>query len=247
MLLTFGSGCATKKHVAKVVAPIEGRLGQVEHKTAENGTAIGELETNVSKTNERLSDTDRKAIAAGEQAAKANELATRAGDQATQATGKAEMAQSTADKGLTRIGEVEKTIENLDNYSQVAVESVLFPVNRWDLTKDAMEQLDQIAGRMNGMRKFVVEVEGFTDKTGTKEYNLELSRRRAQAVVHYLTVKHQVPLRRIQLMGVGADLPAADNKTRDGRKQNRRVEVKVFALADQKAENQPAVIKTSSE
>ncbi len=48
--------------------------------------------------------------------------------------------------------------------------------------------------------------------------------------MRYLTEQHQVPLRKIHILGLGADAPVADNKTRDGRKQNRRVEVKVFAL-----------------
>ena len=59
---------------------------------------------------------------------------------------------------------------------------------------------------------------------------LDLSRRRAEAVVRYLTVEHDVPLRKIHDVGVGSEFPDADNKTRAARKENRRVDIKVYAL-----------------
>jgi outer membrane protein OmpA-like peptidoglycan-associated protein len=76
----------------------------------------------------------------------------------------------------------------------------------------------------------VVEVEGFADRTGNVAYNRDLSRKRADAVVHYLAVEHNIPLRSIREMGVGADFPDANNKTRDDRKENRRVDVKIYQL-----------------
>ena len=57
-----------------------------------------------------------------------------------------------------------------------------------------------------------------------------LSRKRADAVVHYLAVEHNVPLRSIRELGVGSDFPDANNKTRDDRKENRRVDVKIYML-----------------
>ena len=57
-----------------------------------------------------------------------------------------------------------------------------------------------------------------------------LSRKRADAVVHYLAVEHNIPLRSIRELGVGSDFPDANNKTRDDRKENRRVDVKIYML-----------------
>ena len=78
------------------------------------------------------------------------------------------------------------------------------------------------------MKHYIVEVQGFTDSIGATAANIELSRRRAAAVVRYLIVDCKIPLYRVNTLGYGKANPAADNKTRDGRKQNRRVEVKLY-------------------
>jgi outer membrane protein OmpA-like peptidoglycan-associated protein len=233
LMIFLGTGCATKKHVRSVVAPLESRIGTVEGKTNENTASIGDLESGVSRVDEKALDAQRRAQAA-------HDAANAADHKAAQAGTRADSAHEMAEKNQMRIEEVEtefaRTIDNLDNFHLAASTNVLFAFDKSELSKEAMEGLDEFAGQLNGKRKFVIEVQGFTDKTGASAYNLELSRRRAQAVVRYLTVKHQVPLRRIQLLGVGSELPTADNSTRDGRKQNRRVEVKVFSAGEQRAD-----------
>jgi len=97
------------------------------------------------------------------------------------------------------------------------------------LSKDGVAILDDIAQKMTSQRRYVLEVQGFTDNTGGPSINLALSQQRAEAVVRYLTVDKSLPLRNIHLIGAGSASPVADNKTRAGRKQNRRVEVRVFA------------------
>ncbi len=220
-LLGFGTtGCATKKYTRGVVAPVEARVSTNEKKTADHASAIGELENGLSRTDEKAMDADRKALAAGLDAAKANQAAGAAQQSADQ-------AKLVADNGMTRIGEV---VENFDNYKLVTTEKVLFPFGKSVLTKDARTQLDAAVGSITSAKNYVLEVQGFTDKTGSASGNIVLSQKRADEVVRYLTTQHHVPLRKIHVLGLGADEPAADNKTRDGRTQNRRVEMKVFAL-----------------
>jgi OOP family OmpA-OmpF porin len=220
-LLGFGTtGCATKKYTRGVVAPVEARVSVNEKKTADQSSAIGELENGLSRTDEKAMDADRKAVAAGQDATKANQAAADAAQRADQ-------ARQVADNGMTRIGEV---VENFDNYKLVTTEKVLFPFGKSTLTKEAKEQLDAAVGNITTAKNYVLEVQGFTDKTGSANGNIVLSQKRADEVVRYLTTQHQVPLRKIHVLGLGADEPTADNKTRDGRKQNRRVEMKVFAL-----------------
>ena len=75
----------------------------------------------------------------------------------------------------------------------------------------------------------MIEVAGHTDSTGSDAKNFRLSRARADAVVQYLAVQHKIPLRRfVTPMGYGKTDSVADNTTREGRSQNRRVDVKMI-------------------
>ena len=75
----------------------------------------------------------------------------------------------------------------------------------------------------------MIEIEGHTDNVGGKEYNEQLGLERAEAVKRYLYEQHQVPLHKMNVISYGEDKPAAENRTRDGRAQNRRVVIKVLA------------------
>lgn len=223
---TAATGCATKKYVRETVAPIQAKVGELEKKTAEQSADIEELERGVSRAAER-------AETANTAAAAANQEALRAGERASLAGKSAEEARSLAQKGVARAEEVEQTlgtrIENLDTYKPASTETILFDFNRADLSDEAKAQLDQFARSLADRKHYVIEIQGFTDRTGPRAYNLELSRRRAEAVVRYLTLQHKVPLYRIRIMGYGSEAPVADNQTREGRKQNRRVEVRLLA------------------
>jgi OOP family OmpA-OmpF porin len=81
----------------------------------------------------------------------------------------------------------------------------------------------------NNYKRFYIAVEGFTDQTGNDAYNEALSKRRADAVVAYLVAQHDVPVYRIQMVGLGKDKPLDDAKTRAARAKNRRVEVTVYS------------------
>ena len=74
----------------------------------------------------------------------------------------------------------------------------------------------------------MIEVQGFTDRTGPADYNERLSEARAQEVARYLANEYKIPLRSIYLLGSGYAQPVADDNTREGRKQNRRVEIRLL-------------------
>jgi len=77
-------------------------------------------------------------------------------------------------------------------------------------------------------RDVTIAVEGYTDATGSKAYNDALSRRRAEHVQGYLVAKHDIPLYRIHIIGLGQEKPVDEARNRAARAKNRRVEVKVF-------------------
>jgi len=226
-------GCATKKHVKAVVAPMEARIGGVEKRAGQSEADIDALEKQLSQTSEIASGAEREAKNAKALALTADGKAVAAGERASG-------AQALAEKGIAKIGEVEvefaksldRMNQNVDNYQMVRAESITFGFNKSDLSKDMVAKLDAFAASIKDKNKYVVEIQGFTDKIGNAIYNQELSQKRAMAVMRYLNVNHSIPLRRIQLLGVGAENPVADNKTRTGREQNRRVEIKVYALPD---------------
>ena len=225
IFMVFGTtACATKKYVRQTVSPVEARVSGVEQKSTEHASAIGALENNVSRADEKATEAGRWAKEAGESASRANEAAGRANEAATRANETAVAARTRADEAFGRFG-------NIDNYQLVTTENVIFPLNKHMLTREGREQLDQAVANIKNAGNYVLEVHGFTDPTGSKETNLALSRRRADSVVRYLTTEHGIPLRKIHVIGVGEETANAEEmRTRDARKQARRVEVKVFAL-----------------
>jgi outer membrane protein OmpA-like peptidoglycan-associated protein len=232
-VLLAATGCATKKHVRTSLEPLEKRVEQLENKAAQAEKSISGLEEGVSRADERARGADARAGQAAQEAERANARATKSGEQAEEAAKSAASAMSAASaadqKTQQLASQMDARLRGLDSFDVAAEEVIQFGFGRSDLSDESRQILDALAAKMASLKRFEVEVQGFTDKSGTAEFNYELSRRRAQAVVHYLTVQHKVPLHRIHLLGVGSDLPVADNKTSAGRKQNRRVEVKVYS------------------
>jgi len=105
---------------------------------------------------------------------------------------------------------------------------ILFAVNKSDLTTVSKDNLAELARILNKYDDTNILLEGHTDATGTDEYNLELSKKRATAVASYLN-SLQVNVARITTEGYGEMQPIADNETETGRAENRRVEVAIYA------------------
>lgn len=145
------------------------------------------------------------------------------------ARGGAKAAQETADAAVAGVNATNDRISALDDYVPQDSIAVNFRVGSSILNVDARTKLDAIATKALNAKGYVLEVTGYADSTGATERNRVLSQRRADAVIRYLVENHQIPLRRIVTpYGFGASNPVADNKTREGRAENRRVEVKVL-------------------
>jgi len=109
------------------------------------------------------------------------------------------------------------------------VTAVNFKVNSAILSPDSKSKLDELATKALNAKGYVLEVSGYADATGSIDKNRMLSQRRADAVIRYMVENHQIPLRRIVTpYGFGETNPVADNTSRDGRAQNRSVEVKLL-------------------
>lgn len=127
------------------------------------------------------------------------------------------------------ITHVNARVTNLDTYDEKIATTVNFPHDSWELGDAAKGVLNDMVNRVSGLRAYVIEVKGYADTTGTAPYNLQLSERRASAVVRYLADEKGIPLRRLlNPTGFGSAAAIASNATPDGRAMNRRASVRVL-------------------
>src|ERR1700730_15004006 len=203
-------GCATKKYVAQQVDPANAKISEVDKNQ---------------KNTQRQLEADEPKISA------ADEKASSADARATDAISRADAAAKRSDQVRADLhNELNDRIANIDDYKSAGNITVSFKFDSAKLTDDAKQQLDQLAsGQVGSLKRYFVAIQGFTDSTGTAENNLELSRRRAEAVETYLVSQHNMPLYRMQIVGLGKDKPVDEGKSPDDRQKNRRVEVTIFS------------------
>jgi peptidoglycan-associated lipoprotein len=136
----------------------------------------------------------------------------------------------TAQEALQRAQEAGKLAEGKLLYETVLTdEKVKFGFDTSDLSPDAETALDQFASQLKQENKNIyLEIQGHTDSVGSEKYNEELGLLRAEAVRRYLNQQHGIPLHRINVISYGETAAVADNSTREGRAQNRRVALVVL-------------------
>ncbi|HMA76059.1 MAG TPA: OmpA family protein [Candidatus Krumholzibacteriaceae bacterium] len=105
---------------------------------------------------------------------------------------------------------------------------ILFDVNKASFRREAKDNLTELARILNKYENTNILIEGHTDASGSEEYNLELSRKRAQSVSNEIASRNVDPTR-FTIMGYGESQPLASNETAAGRQQNRRVELAIMA------------------
>ena len=121
------------------------------------------------------------------------------------------------------------TVERVGEGIKITFNSgLLFDVNKATLRDASKAELAKLAQILNKYPDTNILVEGHTDNTGSEEYNLELSRQRAQSVENYLAGLNVNPTR-FTIMGYGESQPIATNETTEGRQQNRRVDLAIMA------------------
>jgi len=206
------SGCATKNYVRTQTAPIIDQTNELNDKTAENNR-------NIKATDERAQAGIAKAQGSADSATQNAQTAQKAAGDATTA----------ANDAVHRADSLASVVSGLDNYQPIGNASVTFGFDKSTLTADDKAQLDTFAASLTNAKSYILEVTGGTDSTGDANYNYALSQRRADAVVQYLASKYQIPAHRFYLIGIGEDKSVADNKTREGRAKNRRVDIRLLS------------------
>ncbi len=187
---------------------VESRATPLEERASAAETRLTDVEQNAQKLSGQLDE-----LAAVSNAAR----------------GGAKAAQETADAAVAGVNATNDRISALDDYVPQDSTAVNFRIGSSILNADAKTKLDAIATKALNAKGYVLEVTGYADSTGATERNRLLSQRRADAVIRYLVENHQIPLRRIVTpYGFGESNPIADNTSRAGRAENRRVEIKVL-------------------
>lgn len=140
-----------------------------------------------------------------------------------------ELDRSTKD-ALNRASEAGKLAQGKFNYSVVlSDDKAHFPLNRHELSKEAKSELDEFVDHLKSDDKNVyLEIQGHTDSTGPREYNMRLGEERAEAVRLYLNQKG-VALNRMGTISYGETEPVDSNRTKLGRSKNRRVVIVVLS------------------
>lgn len=193
------TGCATKKYVNEQVAAGD----QVA------AAKIGEVQTSVEASQKAISDLQAKDADLQKQI---NELSETAKDALKRAQ----------EAGVLAKGDfVWETI--------LTDESVKFGFNKGELTPEGKASVDAFAAKVKADNKNVyIEIQGHTDSVGSEKYNLKLGYQRAEAVKDYLQMQHGFPVHRMNVTSYGEYKPIADNATKEGRAQNRRVALVVL-------------------
>jgi outer membrane protein OmpA-like peptidoglycan-associated protein len=198
------------------------------------------IEAEQARQGAQLEETTAVASNALKGAKNAQESADRAQQSADRAQTTADTAKSDAATAQTTAVAAHTKIAAIDDFEAAEALTVGFPPGSARLTRDAKAKLDEFAAKTAGARGFIIEVAGYASEEGGAYYNHELSARRAETVLDYLVGVCNVPVRRVVQYSGGEMNPVADNKTRAGRRQNRRVELKMLVSKGLAAKEQVA-------
>jgi len=129
-----------------------------------------------------------------------------------------------------KIGEVKTLIRGkLISKETLRTGDAKFGFDSFELIPEVKAAVDAFVRNLVEENKGVsLEIQGHTDNVGSEEYNLALGKRRADAVRDYLYRQYHIPLHRMDVISLGSSQPVVDNSTREGRSQNRRVEILVY-------------------
>jgi outer membrane protein OmpA-like peptidoglycan-associated protein len=250
VLLILGvalTGCATKKYVIKRVTPVDQKVDALAAQTDQKFVATNEKvaavastqQRDISQVNERISTNEAKLGLASTAAQQAQATASSAMSTASTALSEAQANQAKLAADSQAVAALGAGMANALNYKLIEKADVTFGFNRSSLTPEAKAALDQLAIKVQSMPRVVVEVVGFADAVGPQDYNIDLSRKRADTVERYL-VTQRVPLHVIHTVGLGEEVPPsgleADNSLNtsksEGERAGRRVLIRIFGAPD---------------
>lgn len=192
---------ARKKWVKKRIDPINDRLNELDQVNAKNAQDIKDVDARTQAGIKKAQDS----------ADGANQAATAAGDQARK-------ANETAVSASGRVDQLNTTVNGLDTYKSISDVEVPFKGGNPVLSKDAKQQLDEMAKSLEGHQGYIIEIESHSPSAGAT--GIANSQRQAEAVKRYLVTNHDIPVYRMHAVALGnAQPPAPADQTTPAPKQ----------------------------
>jgi OOP family OmpA-OmpF porin len=207
----FIAGCATKNYVKQSIQPVDQKIDQVDKSSQSRDSS---QVADINKTNQVVDEDEKKLSATTEVAQTAD----------TEAKG----AIAKGNQNSKDLNDLRNVVANIDDYKPGTQVVVHFGIAKDTLTKDEKAKLDDVAMQLGSQQRYFITVEGFTDQTGDKAFNDQLSRARANQVISYLVGTHDVPVYRIHMVGLGDQKLIDDGKGKKAREASRRVEITVY-------------------
>jgi outer membrane protein OmpA-like peptidoglycan-associated protein len=200
--MTLFTGCATKEYVGQQIAPVSDRVTQAETKIAKDEGQITQLDSRLTADEGKISAVE----------------------------GNVSKTDAKAEKALAAFGNLK--VERKLVLSDSDKEGATFAFRSHKLTDKSMKAIDSFISSIKSdtmsSANVVILVAGHTDDKGTESVNYQLGKSRADAVAQYLITEKKIDPMHIVAVSYGESAPTADNKTKDGRAQNRRVEIQVY-------------------
>ena len=217
------AACATKKFVRSEVKEVNGKVETLSR-------SVEETQERTRRNEGAISNVDKKAQAAQSTADQAGQAAGAAGADAKSAGVRADQAGVKAEQAGAKADDLDKASKRLVYTVVISEDQGQFKFGAVQLPDGAKAKIDELVTQIKADPKAVYfEIEGYTDSIGPKEVNDRLGLERAEAVKRYLFEQHQIPLHKMNVISYGMEKPAASNKTKEGRAQNRRVVIRVLA------------------
>jgi peptidoglycan-associated lipoprotein len=192
-------GCVSKKAYEGGMEDLDGRVVAVESAVEGNQKRINDLSKSTDQKVNSLKADNQKSMQVGQQA----------------------MTKATAAEKAAQGKLVWKVV--------IKDDGVKFGFGKASITSSGISQLDQLAKQLKSKgRALFLEIEGHTDSVGPEKDNMALGKMRAGAVRNYLNEKGGIPLHAMNTISLGESRPVADNSTKEGRAENRRVVIKVL-------------------
>ncbi len=237
MLVALGglsSGCvASRKFVRNEVKTSSDQLsGQLTAEIDKTNGEVKETKDSVDRVNQRVAGVDQRVTGVDQKVdgvdSKVSALDSRTTQGINGLKSEVNSVNSKADEANSNVSSLDQKFQNRNNFQVSTQKAVLFKFDSSDLKTADKSPLDEVSSLVSGNPDAIIVLEGHTDSTGDAAYNLRLGERRVDAVRRYLAIEKGIPVYRIEQISFGSERPVAPNDSKEGREQNRSVNVSVL-------------------